>query len=98
MKKYFYLLLICLSICACNSGAKKTTIHGQISGLSDSTVMLYSVHLDSLILDTISCEQGHFTTDIQVDSSLILNLFIKGVGSYPLFLKSGETVNSKGMN
>lgn len=98
MKQNFILLII-LSVCfaGCKSNPTQAEIKGEIKGLGNDTIYLYSDDEFSEFIEAIPVADDKFSLTVDMDTTLIqTKLFISDREQYPLYLERGKTIQVKG--
>lgn len=98
MKQNFILLII-LFVCfaGCKNNPTQAEIKGEIKGLGNDTIYLYSDDEFSEFIETIPVADDKFSLTVDIDTAIIqTRLFISDREQYPLYLERGKTIQVKG--
>lgn len=97
MKRYTLLLLVVLCMGGCKKGnTNKTSITGEIEGLTTDTLFLYGADGWYDRIDTIVAVDGKFSHEVELDTTSYAVLSMNKQEVYPLFLEKGSDVHLSG--
>lgn len=97
MKKFGLLFIITVCLWGCRSNPKQVILEGNVKGLINDTIYLYSN--DGLYnkIDTIlHAKEGKFSCAIQIDTLTAATLIFNGGTEYPVFMDKGEKIKVTG--
>ena len=96
MRKFFIPLLIIITLAACHKKSDATLITGNITGMGNDTIYLYSFDDSSDVIDTIFVEDDRFAYSLNTDT-LTANILLFSDGSeFPLFIDKNIEISING--
>ena len=101
MRKIGILFITVFCLFACKSNSTQIGLEGELKGLTNDTLYLYGTDALYDRIDTIYAQEGKFSYNLNVDSTVIDTLtatvlLINGNVEYPLFLDKGNQIKIKG--
>ena len=101
MRKIGILFITVFCLVACKSTSTQISLEGELKGLTNDTLYLYGTDALYDRIDTIYAQEGKFSYNLNVDSTVIDTLtatvlLINGNVEYPLFLDKGNQIKIKG--
>lgn len=97
MRKFGLLFIIAACLLGCKSDRKQVSIEGDIKGLTNDTIYLYSNDgLLNKIDTTIYAKDGKFSCTLKIDTLTAATLIFNNRTEYPLFMDKGEKIKIKG--
>lgn len=101
MRKIGILFITVFCLFACKSNSTQISLEGELKGLTNDTLYLYGTDALYDRIDTIYAQEGKFSYNLNVDSTVIDTLtatvlLINGNVEYPLFLDKGNQIKIKG--
>lgn len=97
MKKFGLLFIISVCLLGCKSNPKQVSIEGDIKGLTNDTIYLYSNDgLYNKIDTVLHAKEGKFSCAIKIDTLTAATLIFNGGIEYPVFMDKGEKIKIKG--
>ena len=97
MRKFFIpLLIIITTLTACHKKSDATLITGNIAGMGNDTIYLFSFDDSSDVVDTIFIEDDKFTYQVDADT-LTTNILLFSDGSeFPVFIDKNIEIEISG--
>lgn len=96
MRKSGLLFIIAISLFACKGNKNQGSITGEIKGLTNDTIYLYSTSGISDRMDTIYTQSGKFTHTLKIDTITSATLLLNDSIEYPVFMDKGNQIEVKG--
>lgn len=96
MRKLGLLFIIATSQFACDSKQNQGSITGEIKGLTNDTLYLYSTDGITDRIDTIYAKSGKFDHTLKIDTTTTASLLLNDSIQYPVFMDKGERIEIKG--
>lgn len=97
MKKFGLLFIISVCLAGCKSNPEQVKLEGNIKGLTNDTIYLYSNDGIYNKIDTaIYAKGGKFACTLKIDTLTAATLIFNNRTEYPLFMDKGEKIKIKG--
>lgn len=96
MRKLGFLFIIAISMLTCKNDPKQGSITGEIKGLTNDTIYLYSTNGITNRLDTIYAKSGKFSHTLKIDTITTATLLLNDSIQYPVFMDKGNQIEVKG--
>lgn len=97
MKKFILLFIIAVCLAGCKNNPKQANLEGNIKGLTNDTIYLYSNDDIFGKVDTvIYAKDGKFSCTLNIDTLTAATLIFNNRTEYPVFMDKGEKIKIKG--
>lgn len=97
MKKLILLYIIAVCLAGCKSNPKQVSLDGDIKGLTNDTIYLYSNDDIYGKVDTvIHAKDGKFSCTLNIDTLTAATLIFNNRTEYPVFMDKGEKIKIRG--
>lgn len=96
MRKSGLLFIMAISLFACKGNKNQGSITGEIKGLTNDTIYLYSTGGISDRMDTIYAKSGKFSHTLKIDTITSATLLLNDSIEYPVFMDKGNQIEVKG--
>lgn len=96
MKKSGLLFIIAISLFACKGNKNQGSITGEIKGLTNDTIYLYSTDGITDRMDTICTKGGKFSHTLKIDTITSATLLLNDSIEYPVFMDKRNQIEVKG--
>lgn len=96
MRKFGLLFIIAISLLGCKSNKNESSIKGEIKGLTNDTIYLFSADGITDRMDTIYTENGKFSHTLHIDTITPAIILLNDSIEYPVFIDKGNKIEVKG--
>lgn len=96
MKNLAFWLLVIIGLTSCHQSPQGLMLQGEIKGLTNDTLLLYSGDGTYDRVDTIIASDGRFSQRIEVDTLTYGLLLLDQKVEYPLFFNKGDEITVTG--
>lgn len=96
MRKLGLLFIIAISLFACKSDKNQGTLKGEIKGLTNDTIYLYSTDGLTDHTDTLYAKNGNFSHLLNIDTLTSATLLLNDSIECPVFMDKGNLIEIKG--